>query len=230
MDPAVTLLLELFHEVPHVMVCVKGSDGRYVAANAAFARRARHQNVRGVIGRRAGELFQAELAASYDAQDQAVLVTGRAIVNLLEPIEDSGGERRWYLTTKTRHDTTDGPLVAVVSVETPLGGDAASGLKAAVELAHSSIAEGVDVGRLAAAAAMSTDRLERAMRRTLGMSPKQYVLRLRAEHAARLLASTDRPIVQIAAECGYYDQAALARQFRRHIGMSPSEYRQTAST
>ena len=72
---------------------------------------------------------------------------------------------------------------------------------------------------------MSADRLERAMQRTLGTSPKQYILRIRAERAATLLVTTDRSIAQIAADCGYYDQSQLTRQFRRHIGPTPSDYR-----
>ena len=71
---------------------------------------------------------------------------------------------------------------------------------------------------------MSTDRLERAMRRALGTSPKQYLLRLRAEHAGRLLATTDRPIVRIAAECGYADQAHMARDWRSIAGSSPTRW------
>ena len=67
------------------------------------------------------------------------------------------------------------------------------------------------------------------MRRVLGESPKQYVLRLRAEHAAMMLATTDRSLSHIAAECGYYDQAQFTRQFRAHIGTTPREYRRSTS-
>jgi AraC-like DNA-binding protein len=221
MDTRTDLLLEVLAGVPHVMVCVKDGDGRYVAANDAFVRRARRRRAGDVVGRCAADLFPADLAASYDAQDRVVLVTGRAIRNHLELIEDHTGARRWYLTTKVRA----GGHVVVVSVEAGLGSDAARGLRAAVELAHARFADGVRVADLAEAAGTSSDRLERSMRRVLGVSPKQYVLRLRAEYAARLLVTTELPIAAIAAECGYYDQSQLTRQFRDHIGMTPRGYR-----
>lgn len=227
MSAPTDLLLGVFADVPHVMVCVKDTEGRYTGANDAFVRRARRRRPADVVGRRAADLFPADLAASYDAQDRAVLVTGRPIRNHLELIEDHTGERRWYLTTKVRSPGPPPTLVAV-SVEAGLSGDEASGLRAAVELAHERFAGGVRVGELAAAAGTSTDRLERAMRRVLGVSPKQYVLRLRAEHAARLLVTTGAPIAAVAAECGYYDQSQMTRQFREHIGMTPREYRATA--
>jgi AraC-like DNA-binding protein len=225
---ATDLLLDVFADVPHVMVCVKDATGRYVGANTAFVRRARRRRTTDVLGRRAVDLFPADLAASYEAQDRALLHTGREIRNHLELIEDHTGRRRWYLTTKVRRTIDDGPVVVVVSVEAQLGGDEASGLWAAVELAHDGATGTLRVSDLADAAGMSTDRLERAMRRVLGVSPKQYVLRLRAERAADLLATTDLPIVRIAADCGYYDQSQLTRQFRDHVGMAPSDYRATA--
>ncbi len=227
---SVRLVLDLFGAVPQVMICVKDGSGVYVGANRAFVRRTRRRHAADVIGRRAGDLFPAPLAASYDAQDRAVLATGYPIRNHLEVIADATdpGAGRWYLTTKVRHHTDDrGLLVVATSVDARLGdrADSATGLRAAIELVHDRCHEPLRVGELAAAAGMSADRLERAMRRTLSISPKQYVLRVRAERAATLLATTDDPIARIAAECGYYDQSQMTRQFRAHIGATPNSYR-----
>lgn len=228
MDAPTELLLDVFAAVPQVMVCAKSADGRYTAANDAFVRRARCRTPAEVLGRRAADLFEPGLAASYEAQDRAVLLTGHPIRNRLEPIEDRSGERRWYLTTKVRRATPVGDEIVAVSVEVPLSGSAAAGLRAAIELARERCTEQVRVADLARAAGMSADRLERAMRRTVGVSPKQYLVRLRAERAAELLATTDRPIAVVAAECGYYDQSQMTRQFRALTGTSPRTYRATA--
>jgi AraC-like DNA-binding protein len=230
MPTATELLLDLFDSVPHVMVCVKDAEGRYVAANHAFVRRTRRRRADDVIGRRATDLFAPELAASYDAQDRALLATGESIRNHLEVIAgaDDPDDGRWYLTTKVLGTTVDhGRVVVATSVDAQLGdrADAATGLRAAIELAHDRCHEPLRVGDLAAAADMSTDRLERAMRRTLATSPKQYIVRLRAERAAALLVTSDRTIADVAADCGYYDQSQLTRQFRRVIGVTPRDYR-----
>lgn len=230
MTEAVRLLLDLFATVPHVMVCVKDDDGVYVGANRAFVRRTRRRHTDEVIGRRAGDLFPTTLAASYDAQDRALLSTGQPVRNHLEVIADADDpvDGRWYLTTKVRHRTEDGsPLVVATSVDAQLGDRAgvATGLRAAIEVVHDRCHERLRVDDLAAAAEMSADRLERAMRRTLAISPKQYVLRVRAERAAILLATTDHSIAQVAADCGYHDQSQMTRQFRLHIGTTPNAYR-----
>ena len=225
------LLLDLFDTVPHVMVCVKDVDGVYVGVNRAFVRRTRRRHAGEVLGRRAGDLFPVVLAASYEAQDRALLATGQTVQNQLEVIADTDrpGDGRWYLTTKVRHHVSGHePVVVATSVDAQLGdrSDSATGLRAAIELVHERCHEPLRVADLAIAAGMSADRLERSMRRVLAVSPKQYVLRMRAERVAAMLATSDEPIARIAAECGFYDQSQMTRQFRAHIGMTPNDYRQ----
>ena len=229
MTASVQLLLELFATVPHVMVSVKDDLGRYTEVNEAFVRQARRTTADEVIGRRAVDLFDADLAASYDAQDRAVRATGEAVRNHLEVIAGPGAGNggRWFLTSKISAATNAGTSIIATSVDARLGdrNRTATGLRAAIELAHDRTRESVQVADLADAAGMSTDQLERAMRRVLAISPKQYLVRLRAEHAAALLTTTDRTIASIAAECGYFDQSQMTRQFRRHIGTTPHRYR-----
>lgn len=228
------LLLDLFDATPHVMVSVKDRRGRYVGVNRAFVRRTTASSRRDVLGRRAADLFPSRLAASYEAQDRSVLAAGARVRNHLEIITDADhpDEGRWFLTTKAAwDDPVHGVVVVATSVDAQLGdrNDTATGLRAAIEVAHERCTERIRVADLADAAGMSTDRLERAMQRTLGVSPKQYVLRLRAERAAELLATTDRSIADIAATCGYFDQSQLGRQFRTHIGTTPTDFRTSGS-
>lgn len=221
----------MFESVPHVMICVKGGDGTYLAVNEAFVQRTNRRNALEVVGKRAADLFPAELAASYEAQDRSLLLTGRAVRNQLEIITDASGRPGWYLSTKVLAGTAAAPEVVAVSVAAQLQRNSpsgAGGVGAAVELARRDVAAGLTVGDLAAAAGMSIDRLERAMRRMLGVSPKQYLLRTRVEQAALLLATTDRPISEIAVACGYFDQSQLSRQFVARVGVTPGRYRMLA--
>jgi AraC-like DNA-binding protein len=227
---AIALLLAVLEPNPHVMLCIKDAAGRYVGANPAFVRRTTKATIADVVGRRAADLFPEDLAALYDAQDRAVLQTGIPVRNQLEVIPDPAGRPTWYLTTKVlTRDRTGDPTIAVVSVDAHLDRDStARGLRAAVDLAQHEPTRRLRVADLAAAAGMSTDRLERAMRRALGVSPKQFLLRARVDTAARLLATTREPIVNIAHQAGYYDQSQLTRQFKAHLGVTPGRYREMA--
>lgn len=231
--PVVAALHDVFVGVPHVMFCVKGADGRYLAVNQAFAERA-GRSVEAVLGRTAADLFPADLAVSYEAQDRRVLATGEAIRNELELILRPDGSRGWYVSTKTRLVDDDGDLVGLASVSYDLRSASARDdarddphqrLQAAIDLARRRFAEPVKVGELADAAGLSLPQLDRALRRTLGLSPKQLLLRARLDEAMRRLDDTDLPIATIASECGYYDQSSFTRQFRRATGLTPGTYR-----
>jgi transcriptional regulator GlxA family with amidase domain len=81
------------------------------------------------------------------------------------------------------------------------------------------------VGELASAASVSPRTLARRTRQCLGISPTEFVHRLRINHAANLLATTREPIDAIAASVGYSDPAAFRRIYRRHTGEPPSATR-----
>lgn len=65
----------------------------------------------------------------------------------------------------------------------------------------------------------------RLFKRSLGLSPYQYLLQQRVERAKTLLKCTDKPIVAIALECGFNSQSHLGRKFRQLTGITPKAYR-----
>jgi PAS domain S-box-containing protein len=230
MHTVVATLADVFAGVPHVMFCVKDPDGRYLAVNQAFAERAGHAAPGMVLGHTAAELFPADLAATYQAQDDRLLSTGAAMRNELELILRPDGSRGWYVTNKTRLVDERGTVLGIVAVSYDLHTAETvdrrhANLQAAIDLARRSYAEPLKVADLAASAGMTSTQLERSMRRTLGLSPKQLLIRTRLEEAMRQLDETDHTVVSIAGACGFYDQSSFTRQFRRVVGLTPGAYR-----
>ncbi|MFM2079281.1 MAG: hypothetical protein RJA49_3171 [Actinomycetota bacterium] len=230
MHPVVAALSEVFAGVPHVMFCVKDTDGRYLAVNQAFAERAGRSAPGAVLGLAAGDLFPADLVTSYEAQDTHLLATGEPIRNELELILRPDGSRGWFVTTKTRLADEHGNALGIVAVSYDLrSGEATDrhheNLQTAIDLARRRFAEPLKVADLAHAAGMTPTQLERALRRTVGMSPKQLLMRTRLDEAIRRLDDTDLPIATIAGECGFYDQSQFTRQFQRAVGLAPGAYR-----
>lgn len=66
---------------------------------------------------------------------------------------------------------------------------------------------------------------KRRFARATGMSPLEYVHTLRLEEAKHMLEKTDEPVEAIAAESGYEDASFFSRLFRRHVGLTPAQYR-----
>ncbi|MEM1107647.1 MAG: helix-turn-helix transcriptional regulator [Planctomycetota bacterium] len=62
---------------------------------------------------------------------------------------------------------------------------------------------------------------------TTGLSPYQYLIALRIDHAKHLLSQKPRcytHLVDVAYRCGFSDQAHLNRHFKRHVGMTPGQF------
>lgn len=78
---------------------------------------------------------------------------------------------------------------------------------------------------LATAASVSPRTLNRRIQQSLGISPIEFVHRLRISHAANLLATTRQSVDAIAAAVGYADPGAFRRIYRKHTGESPSATR-----
>ena len=62
-------------------------------------------------------------------------------------------------------------------------------------------------------------------KRIVGISFNEYVNQVRISHAGYLLANTDLSILGISTECGYKSLRSFNRNFKEHLGVTPSEYR-----
>jgi AraC-like DNA-binding protein len=81
------------------------------------------------------------------------------------------------------------------------------------------------IGALATEVGWSRQHLGSQFQREFGLSPKRAARVIRFESAHRLLAASPRSrIADIAARCGYYDQAHLDRDWRALTGLSPTAW------
>jgi len=78
---------------------------------------------------------------------------------------------------------------------------------------------------LATLARLSPDHFNVAFRSSVGEAPHGYIIRRRVERAQGLMLSTEKPLSEIALECGLTDQAHFTRLFRRIVGESPAAWR-----
>lgn len=70
--------------------------------------------------------------------------------------------------------------------------------------------------------------LNKIARQSLGVTTKQYICQRLLEEAKRLLAYTNLSITGIAAELHFDTASYFVRLFRKHIGITPLQYRENA--
>ncbi len=79
------------------------------------------------------------------------------------------------------------------------------------------------MAELAADAGLSRFELVRRFGQQNGVTPHAFQTNLRVDRARGLLA-TGVPPAEVAAVCGFADQAHLSRVFKRAVGVSPGRY------
>ena len=95
----------------------------------------------------------------------------------------------------------------------------------AIRFVEADAARPLQLKEMAAAAAMSKYHFLRVFRRLTGMTPHQYLISARLRRAALALASSRRPVLQIALDAGFGDLSTFNSRFRATFGLTPTQYR-----
>ncbi|WP_236849369.1 helix-turn-helix domain-containing protein [Burkholderia diffusa] len=86
----------------------------------------------------------------------------------------------------------------------------------------------ISIADAAQAAAMSERNFLRRFKNEIGVTPTEFVLRIRLEKACRMLIETDLPADKVARRTGLGSGDRMAKLFRQHLQTSPTEYRAAA--
>lgn len=87
----------------------------------------------------------------------------------------------------------------------------------------------LSVGRLLDESGYARDYIRQEFENTTGMTPKKYLNSVRMQKAKALieLCSDEMTIGEIAERCGVIDPTIFSRIFKKHFGISPSQYRES---
>lgn len=83
----------------------------------------------------------------------------------------------------------------------------------------------LSVALLAEEASVTPNHLSKVFKRELGISPLDYLLVRRLEHASKLLQGTSMTVREIAFACGFHDPNYFIRVYRKRTGASPGASR-----
>lgn len=225
-----TQLLPLLDLLPDVSFFMKDAKGRFTALNRRGCEYCGVKSEREALGKTDHDFFPPMRAAEYAADDRAVMKSGKPILNRIEAAPEMEGSPHLVVTNKIPLTDAKGRIVGVAGfsrrVEQIRCAPATMRkLAASIDCLHLRYSEPLASADLAKLAGLSLSQFERTFRKAFGASPRQYLLRVRTEHACRLLTETDDTVGVIALECGFYDHAHFTRAFVTIMGLTPSRYR-----
>ena len=223
----------LFDRLSDTVFFTKDAAGRYVSVNQTLVRRLGQSRKHDVIGQTAAALFPPSLAARITAQDKAVIGEGQSIQGELELHLYPDGRQDWCLTWKEPLRAGDGRIIGLSGLSRDLKTlpgpqPDMKALSNALEHIRHNLDRPLLLADLAKRAALSTYQLDQRIRSLFGLSAGQYIARARIELACNRLRQTGTAISRVALDCGYADQAAFARQFKKYVGLTPKAYRDEA--
>ncbi len=90
--------------------------------------------------------------------------------------------------------------------------------------------EPLSLDQLAALACVSPFHFVQLFKKSVGVTPHRYLIKIRMDAAADMLTGTDSSVLEVAQACGYQNAAHFSAAFQKHFVQSPSAYRRNAQT
>jgi AraC family transcriptional regulator len=112
-----------------------------------------------------------------------------------------------------------------INLSSQPGGLPLARLKKVLEFIDANLDKNISLSALAVAANMNLYYFATLFRKSMGMSPHQYLLSRRVERAKGLLRDRNRSVFDVSVQVGFDHPNNFARVFRRMAGVSPSEFR-----
>ncbi|MCY9663031.1 AraC family transcriptional regulator [Paenibacillus chondroitinus] len=89
------------------------------------------------------------------------------------------------------------------------------------------LSDPISLADMAARANLSISRFSMVFKQRYGISPHQYLMNMRVNHAKELLTHTDLSQESIASYCGFADLHHFSKTFKKRTGLTPGELKKS---
>ncbi|MGL4738180.1 MAG: AraC family transcriptional regulator [Cellulosilyticaceae bacterium] len=103
-------------------------------------------------------------------------------------------------------------------------------LSSALDYIHENLDQPISVEKLGEITGYNPRYFTKLFKDTLGTSPIQYINKRKIEKATHLLTSTGISIAEVAEATGFNNQFYFCNLFKKHTGLSPTDYRNAYET
>lgn len=102
-------------------------------------------------------------------------------------------------------------------------------VKRSMEFIQKNLQNKIALSQLSSLSGLSPNYFHRIFTHTLGTTPNGYITALRLEKVKEMLVKTDVPVSEIALQCGFDNIPYFSCLFKKHLNLSPGEFRKKHS-
>ncbi len=220
----------VFDDLPGASFFAKDRRGRVMFASSGILRRYGFLAEEEILGKTDFDLNPSSFARLYVKDDQKIYESGEPIKNRLEPWFSLTGLPQWHLTSKYPLYDERGNAVGIMGIILDVDSqkslpEVMGRLLPAIRFASKHFSKPVDVRKMAELCGLSVRSLQVHFKESLSVTPQEFVMRLRVDHAIRSMQDKRRDLGEIAIDVGFSDQSAFSRKFREIMHDSPLSYR-----
>ena len=106
------------------------------------------------------------------------------------------------------------------------GGLSGNKLRRVTDFINDNLEQDLTLTEIAQIAGLSHFHFARAFRKTMGITPQQYITNRRIEKAKELLAESNLPIVEVGFQTGFKNQSHFTTLFRKFTSLTPKIWRE----
>lgn len=229
-DLPVTQFLDLWRKSGDIRFFAKSTRGHFLSVSPNLLELNGLAREEDMVGLTDHDLYPNSIAEKFVQDDGSVMAAVSPMTDILEIFLDRKGIPDWYLTHKYPIRSRSGQVLGVMGTSSKYSGAAAEAnpcpsLNLAVRHMQNHFAEDLSIPLLADKVHLSVRQFQRAFQHHFKMPPSRYLTRMRILAACDALADGLRPVAEISGAVGFGDESHFGRQFKRHIGVTPLQYR-----
>lgn len=220
---------QVFDHLPGISFFAKNSRFQIVCANRHFIESLGYKEETDLIGKDDFDFFPKRLAENFRRDDEGILRTGEARLNIVELFFNPQGIPDWFITNKLPVRDKGGRVIGLMGTTQSYGQamtivHASQHIEKALAYIREHFRAAISVEELASQVHLSPRQLHRKFVETFGCSPQAFIMKLRIQAACEALQHEDAQISRVAADLGFCDQSAFTHHFHKHMGMTPLRF------
>ena len=222
------LMEQVFDGVEEILFYVKDDGGRYVSVNDTFVSRLGCDSKEDLIGKAAIEAYPDGIGRLYSMHDLEILKCGVGFKNRLMSHVAANGAHTLALITKEPIVDDEGRVIGVCGITRDVniqGKESLRGLEKLLNHIEENPELALSRSQIEEVVGIKADKLERVIRKAFKVPLMEFVTLKKMEIACLKLRRTEDKVVDIALQVGYTGPSSFTRQFKKKIGVTPQQYR-----